>query len=158
MKRISLILGCIIIATALAGCREQSVSRTYSANMDATWNAVVAVAQKISKDPPKLDRANRKITTGMVFSGIRDETSANKGYSETARSAKMWRAMISLKPEYGGTRVSIKVQKAGAETSGDSPGSEQKEVSIGITLSSSNTDWQHEVLDAIQKELTPKGK
>lgn len=153
MKRTLLILSCIVIAAALAGCKSQSVSRTYKADMDHTWNAVLAVAGRASKDAPKADKAGRRIVTGMVSDGIREESSTGKGASETKRSGKMWRAIITLAPEYGGTKVTVKIEKANSESNTDFASPDGKQANVGLTLWSSNTDWQTKVLDEVQAEL-----
>ncbi len=158
MKTVWTTLLALIIAVSLAGCKQQSVSRTYHANMDSTWNAVVAVAAKVSKDAPKLDKEGRKITTGLVYSDIHEESDTNRNYPATVRSVEVWRGLISLSPEYGGTKVTIKVQKANSATSGDLPINDRKDVTVGITISSTDTSWQNNLLDEIQTELASKGK
>ena len=158
MKRTLRILSCILLAAALAGCKSQFVSRTYKANMDDTWNAVLAVAGKVSKDAPKADKVGRRIVTGMVSGGIIEESSTVKGAVETKRSGKMWRAIITLAPEYGGTKVTVKIEKANSESNTDFASPDGKQANVGLTLWSSNTDWQTKVLDEIAAELAAKSK
>jgi len=156
MKNLWIPLSMLLATVSLAGCKQQTVSRTYPANMDATWNAVVAVVSKISKDAPKLDLQAHKVTTGLVYSEIREDSDPNRDFPATVKSAKMWRGIITLSPEYGGTKVTIKVQKAVSESSGDLPVTDRKDVSVGVTLSSTDTTWQNKILDEIQTELAAK--
>ncbi len=144
------------ILIVLAGCKTQSVTRIYKANMDDTWDAVLAVAGRVSKDAPKADKATRRIITGMVSSGIREESSTSIGSTETRRSGNMWRGIITLSPEYGGTKVTIKIEKLAGESTADFPVTDEKRANVGITLWSSNTDWQKKLLDDITAELAAK--
>ena len=157
MRNLTPIVPILILIGTLSGCKTRSVSQSYKADMDSTWNAVVAVAQRLSKDAPKLDKDKHRITTGMVYGGVTEEANTDKGNSETRRSVSMWRGIITLSPVYGGTRVTIKVQKASGETNGDFPITDQKDTEIGLTLWSNDTDWQQKILGDIQAELA-KGK
>ena len=143
-----------LVVIALAGCKTQSVSRTYKANMDATWDAVLAVAEKVSKDAPKADKQARRIVTGVVSTGLRDESGT--GETKIRQSGSMWRGIITLSPEYGGTKVTIKVEKLGSESSADFTVTEEKRANVGLTLWSNNTDWQRKLLDEIAAELAAK--
>lgn len=155
MKRIILAATVLILAAAISGCKTKAVSRTFDADMEKTWAAVVAVSEKISKEKPDVDAVNRKVVTGWVYENVRAQ--AEQGPT-IKRSADVWRGIITCKVEGSKTKVTIKLQK-GELAARENAGNQDRSggTGVGVTLWSSDEDAQNRFLAKVEDELA-KGK
>lgn len=150
MRKLILLLTAVILM-ALAGCKSDSVSRVYPADMDTTWAAVLRVSEKMSdQKPSKIDRENGKIITGWIYSNV--IVGPGEGAS-TQRSTDIWRAIVTCKPAESGTKVTVKAQKGYARTE-DTPGiGEEQNKTVGVVFGTNDTDPQNKFLDKVTSEL-----
>lgn len=154
MSRVALAVTALILLAAMAGCKTKSVSRTFDADMETTWAAVVSVASKISQENPNLDVANRKVVTGWVYENVRAQ--AEQGPT-VRRTADVWRGVITCKADGSKTKVTIKVQKGDLAVR-ENPGAQDRSgTGVGVTLWSNDEHAQNRFLAKVEDELA-KGK
>lgn len=152
MKRAISAVLLAIPAVILAGCTSKSVSRVYQADMDTTWAAVLTVAERVGCGPPqKADREKGRIVTRWTTG---DVSSRPIDIGTSTTTVEILRGVISCKPDQGGTKVSVKVQMAEAETTSVT-GASGKMLSIPRLdpVWALDTDWQKDFLSEVGQEL-----
>ena len=156
MKRLIWFAALAILAGTVFGCKSgKSVSRVFQADMDTTWAAVVRVAENATPDKPsKLDREKGEIITGLVYGDL--EHQYDSGYQVDNKLVEVWRAMIELKPEGKGTKVTVRLQKGDLSVADDPRVLGHREPEIGFDLWSNETEWQDKFLNMVAEELAAK--
>lgn len=150
MKRVIFLAVAAVLLALTAGCKTKAVSRTYDADMERTWAAVISVAETISKEKPSIDAVNRKIVTGWVYDNIRAQGQQGP---EIRRTADVWRGVITCKADGSRTKVSVRLQK-GNLTAQENTGSQSSDGSeVAVVLSSSETSQQDRFLSRVAEEL-----
>ena len=154
MKRVCLAAALIVLAVSFAGCRSKAVSRTYEADMDTTWAAILRVAERLSAQKPlKVDRENGRIITGWIYGDVQHEYSS--GYT-TSKKMDIWRGIITCKPDKTGTKVTVELEKGyvGDKDSADVMNTEEK--TVGYVFKTTDEKPQKKLLDEIASELAKK--
>lgn len=150
MKHTALFLIALAVLAATAGCKTKAVSRTYDADMQRTWAAVVAVAEKVSEEKPDIDEVNRKIVTGWVYHNVNargDQGPAVK------RTADVWRGIIACKANGDKTKVTISLQKGNLTAKENTDSQDRDGSGVSVVLSSSETSQQDKFLAKVAEEL-----
>ncbi|MHB1001521.1 MAG: hypothetical protein ACYC27_19955 [Armatimonadota bacterium] len=150
MKYLVFLVAVSFLISALSGCKSTKVSRTFDADMNTTWNAVIKVAEKVANKAPDVNITDRKIVTGWITGDVTTETGSDLVKKETV---DMWRGIISLKSSGSKTTVTVKLQK-GSVSSNPAPDIYNgKNPEVGYTFWSNEAEAQNKFLDNVDLEL-----
>ncbi len=154
-KTITMISLATLLAVA-AGCKSgRSVSRVYQTDMDTTWAAVLQVVEKLGTEKPaKVDDEKHKIVTGFIYGHVRPSLDSDTFAAE--KTADVWRAMITCRPDGSGTKVKVRIQKASIEADDDPRIAGTRRVDVMPIVWTSDTEWQRKFLDDVEAELNRK--
>ena len=153
MKKTIMTVSIAITALILAGCTTKSVSRAYEADVDTTWAAVLKMSKDlVGREPMEVDREKGKIVTNLAFGEVRSERDTDTDISNQIVDVR--RAIITVKAEGARTRVSVRVQQGSLSKPEEPPIINKKPAGVGITVFSSDIEWQNKFLDAVTAELS----
>lgn len=155
MKNLIILLTAIFIMGMLSGCKSNKVSRTFDSDIDATREAVVAVAGRISSQEPKVDESGKKITTGWVSGDVVTEMDDNLVSKE---SVGIWRGIITLQSKGAKTEVTVKLQKGDVSSKTVSGIESRSSSDLSYTIWTSEVESQNKFLDDIALELKNQKK
>lgn len=155
VKRFIVSILSIVLIIGMTGCNSKPVSKTFSSDMETTWNAVLRAAEKVSKDKPAtIDVVNRKVVTGWGFANVNQGVGGFPG----TKSTDIWRGIIICEKTKSGTKVSVSVEKGGANVEDSNRTGTPPDNSITYTFKSDDTSLQKKYLAMVEEELKSKSK